>query len=62
MNVARINLSDTTTWKDWQNGDVVNAEDYKRERNTIIAAINATDDEVKSNQNYFLVAQIMGVL
>ncbi|CAB4142925.1 hypothetical protein UFOVP451_63, partial [uncultured Caudovirales phage] len=33
--MARIDTADTTTWKEWEDGQVMTAEDHIRERDTI---------------------------
>jgi hypothetical protein len=59
--MARIDLTDTTTWKQWQDGQVMTAEDHIRERNTMIEAINDNYQRIQDNNQYLLVAQIMEV-
>jgi hypothetical protein len=60
--VARIDLTDTTTWKQWQDGQVMTAEDHIRERDTIIAAVNDNYDKIQENNQYILITQLMEVL
>jgi hypothetical protein len=59
--MAKVNTVSTIMY-DWQDGQVMKASDYKRERNTIIAAINQTDDEIKqTNTDYLLITHLMVV-
>lgn len=44
--MARINLNDTTSWKDWQDGNVMKAADYKKERQLFATAINDIEDSL----------------
>jgi hypothetical protein len=60
--MARIDLTDTTTWKEWQDGQVMTAGDHIRERNTIIEAINDNYNRIQENNQYILIAQLMEVL
>jgi hypothetical protein len=59
--MAKIDLTDTTTWKVWQDGQVMTAEDHMRERNTIIVAINDNYDKIQENNQFLLIAQLMEV-
>jgi hypothetical protein len=44
--MARISLGNTSPLTPWNNGNVMTAEDYKREREIIVTAINDNYDRV----------------
>jgi hypothetical protein len=63
--MARIDLTDTNSWKNWQDGDVMTAEQYKQERELFAVAINDIEDKIdenRENSEYLMIMQLMEVL